>query len=71
MSIPNKDEPAAHPPLAFSIGEFCRAHRISPAFYYELKNTGRGPVEMKIGTRRVISAEAAFDWRREREAGTT
>jgi hypothetical protein len=36
-----------------------------------LRNSGRGPREMILGTRRVISAEAAADWRRERETTTT
>jgi hypothetical protein len=67
MSSP-QDETASRPPLAFSIREFCEAHRISQAFYYDLRNSGRGPREMVLGTRRVISAEAAADWRRERTA---
>jgi hypothetical protein len=61
-------EATSPPPVAFSIREFCEAHRISEAFYYDLRNTGRGPREMVLGTRRIISAEAAADWRREREA---
>jgi len=65
MSL-QKDE-AAPPPVAYSIREFCEAHRISTAFYYDLRNTGRGPREMIVGARRIISGEAAADWRRERE----
>jgi hypothetical protein len=59
------------PPLAYSIPEFCECHRISVSFYYELKRDGLAPREMVLGTRRVISAEAAADWRRERETNTT
>jgi hypothetical protein len=64
-----KEEPAAQPPVvAYTIAEFCRAHRFSQAYYYELRASGRGPREMKVGSRRIISAEAAAEWRREREA---
>ena len=51
------------PPLAFSIREFCLAHRISVPFYFRLKALGLGPREMKLGARRIISAEAATEWR--------
>jgi hypothetical protein len=39
------------------------------AKYYEMKKEGWGPVEMEVGRRRLISYEAAAEWRREREAG--
>jgi hypothetical protein len=60
--------PATH---AFSVQEFCDAHRISKARYYELKQQGLTPVEMVVGKRRIISHEAAERWRREREAAAT
>jgi len=52
---------------AFSIDEFCAAHRLSPEMYFKLKREGRGPREMQVGRRRMISAEAAARWRRQRE----
>jgi predicted DNA-binding transcriptional regulator AlpA len=52
-------------PLCFSVKEFCAAHRISVSYYYELKKQGRAPREMMLGTRRIISAEAAAAWRAE------
>jgi hypothetical protein len=55
-------------PVAYSIPEFCKAHRISQAFFYELKRAGLGPNEMVLGRRRIISGEAAADWRRARAA---
>lgn len=55
---------------AFSIDEFCLRHCISRAFYYKLREDNRGPREIKIGTRVLISKEAAAAWRREREAAT-
>jgi hypothetical protein len=53
---------------AFTIKEFCEAHRISTAYYYIMKAQGFGPREMRVGSRRIISFEAAADWRRQREA---
>jgi hypothetical protein len=57
----------ANGPLAFSIGEFCAAHRISTDFYFKLARQGIGPTIMKVGGRTLISQEAAADWRRARE----
>jgi hypothetical protein len=50
-------------PVAYTIPEFCEAHRISVAFYYELKKIGRTPREIALGARRIITAEAAAEWR--------
>ncbi len=53
---------------AFSIGEFCARHGpISRAFYYVLRKDGKAPREMRVGGRVLISAEAAAQWRRDRE----
>ena len=52
---------------AYSIPEHCRRHGISVSFYFKEKAAGRGPREMHIGTRVLISKEAAAEWRRERE----
>ena len=61
----------ASPLVAFTIREFCKAHRISISYYYELKKIGRAPREMALGTRRIISAEAAAAWRAENTAEPT
>jgi len=58
----------ATPPACFSVASFCVAHHISESFYYKLKNQGLGPREMQVGTRTLITFEAASDWRAEREA---
>jgi hypothetical protein len=57
------------PPFAraFTIAEFCKAHRISQTTYFELKKSGEGPDEMAAGRRRIISQEAAARWRKARE----
>jgi predicted DNA-binding transcriptional regulator AlpA len=57
-------------PMMFSVQEFCHAHRISRGTFYKLLSAGRGPRAIKIGTRTLITTEAAEEWRRrmEREA---
>jgi hypothetical protein len=55
---------------AYSIRTFCRAHAISPAFYYKLQRQGIGPRELRLGVRTLISKEAAAEWRRSRELAT-
>lgn len=60
-----KNLPAAHP--VYTIEGFCEAHHITKPLYYELKRAGLGPREMQVGRRRLISLEAADEWRRARE----
>ena len=53
---------------AFSIDEFCIAHRISRAMFYKIRKQGRAPRIMTVGSRQLISGEAAAEWRRQMEA---
>jgi len=55
-------------PDAFSVNEFCRRHNICRATFYNLLKAGRGPVVMKVGSRVLVSREAAEQWRRRMEA---
>jgi len=55
------------PRAAFTIKEFCEAHRLSEAMYFKLCKVGLGPRVMRAGRRVTISMEAAIDWRRARE----
>jgi hypothetical protein len=67
----NERPPIRRPPVpaaAYSIREFCAAHRLSESMYFKLRNQGLGPDEMSVGSRRIISFEAAERWRRAREA---
>jgi hypothetical protein len=54
--------------LALSITGFCRAHGISESMYFKIRAQGLGPREMIVGTRKLISQEAAAEWRAAREA---
>jgi hypothetical protein len=57
-------------PALFSVEQFCADHGICRAFYYKLRRQGRGPAEIKLGTRTMVSVESAAAWRRRMEAET-
>lgn len=63
MRVPPDDECLD----ALSIAQFCRRHGISASLYYKLKRAKQNPVEMKVGSRTLISCESAAAWRRARE----
>ena len=58
------------PQLAMSIPQFAEAHGISASMYFKLKKQGLTPREMKVGSRTLITFEAAAQWRAEREAAS-
>jgi hypothetical protein len=64
------DSRRIEPVDAFSIAAFCERHDISVAHYYRLRCEGKTPAEMKLGSRILISKEAAAKWRRQRERET-
>ena len=53
-----------------TVEQFCFDHNISRAFFYKLQRQGRGPAQMKLGTRTMISLESAAAWRHKMEAET-
>lgn len=54
---------------SFSVSEFCQRNGgISVQLFYKLKPRGLMPRTFRLGTRVLISKEAAAAWRREREA---
>jgi predicted DNA-binding transcriptional regulator AlpA len=57
----------ARGPDAFSIAEFCASHGISKSTFHKLRRDGKAPRVMRVGSRVLISIEAAAEWRRERE----
>jgi predicted DNA-binding transcriptional regulator AlpA len=52
---------------AFSIPEFCQRHGISRSAFYKAIDAGQAPRLMRLGSRILVSREAAAEWRRERE----
>jgi hypothetical protein len=55
---------------ALTIPSFCRRNAISESKYRGLKRQGKGPREIELDRRIIITEEAEADWRREREAET-
>lgn len=55
--------------LALSVADFCALHSITKPTFYEMIKRGLGPRIMKVGTRTLISIEAAAEWRRQMEQG--
>ncbi|MBO4222008.1 hypothetical protein [Bradyrhizobium neotropicale] len=53
---------------ALTIAEFCRAYHISQDHYFKLRRQGKGPREMLLGTKKLITLKAAEQWEAEREA---
>jgi hypothetical protein len=51
-------------PPAYTIDEFCKAHRISRSMYYNMQRNGTGPRTKDVGTRKIVPGEAAAEWRR-------
>jgi len=54
--------------LAMSIYAFCVLHNISEDQFYKMQREGWGPDTMAVGSRTLISHEAAARWRVQREA---
>jgi hypothetical protein len=52
---------------AFTVDDFCKRHGISRGFVYLLWRRGRGPRFMQVDGKRLISTEAAAEWRRSAE----
>jgi hypothetical protein len=52
---------------AYGVDTFCKRHGFSRAYLYLLWKRGDGPRFMQVGARRLISREAASDWRRQME----
>lgn len=63
-----KKKPAARrisaaDPEAYTIVEFCRAHRVGRSTLYRLISQGLAPEITTIGDRCIITREAAARWR--------
>jgi predicted DNA-binding transcriptional regulator AlpA len=53
---------------ALTIAQFCQTHSISRNLFYNLKKQGLAPKMIAVGKRRLISIEAAAEWRRTMES---
>ena len=52
---------------AFSLTTFSRRHGISLQMFYKLASQDQAPQTFNVGTRVLVSREAAAAWRRARE----
>jgi hypothetical protein len=62
-----KDARASVDP-SFTVDEFCRAERMSRSALYKQWQQGKGPRFYLVGNSRRISAQARFDYQRDRES---
>lgn len=60
-------EEGAEQKLAHSVDEFCALIGISRRKFYGMLKNGEGPATMTVGRRRLVRAETAQEWLRERE----
>ena len=51
----------------YTVTQFCKSHHISRSMFYKLLQQGLGPRLMAVGRRRLVSIEAAADWRQQME----
>lgn len=52
---------------AWTIADFCLAYSMSRSFYYVLRHEGRGPKETRLGSKILITREAAAQWLHKQE----
>jgi hypothetical protein len=72
MSLEHSPARSRIPRHAFTISEFCEAHRISRSKFYLLKAKGLAPLIADVDGVQLIFDEDAAAWRRERaEASAT
>ncbi|MGF6636848.1 putative DNA-binding transcriptional regulator AlpA [Paraburkholderia sp. MM6662-R1] len=62
LSDPKTAVAETDPRRVFTIDEFCGAYHLSRSFYYRLRHTGRGPREVHLGRKVVISVDDARAW---------
>jgi hypothetical protein len=48
---------------AFTVQEFCEQHRVSRSWLYGEWRAGRGPKFKHVGIKKIITVEAAAEWR--------
>jgi hypothetical protein len=58
------------PTHAFTIQEFCDAHRISRAQFYGLQQRGLAPDVTRLLDKIIITFESAARWRKQRTAAS-
>jgi hypothetical protein len=62
ITTPSKKTPKDTPPM--TIDEFCQRYALSRSHYFELKQEGRTPAELRVGRKTLITATSAREWER-------
>jgi hypothetical protein len=57
-------EPLSRDPETYDLPSFAKAHGMSTSRLYELLQAGCGPAVTRNGRRRIVTREAAEEWRR-------
>lgn len=52
---------------AHDINTFCETFGISRSFFYKLKRQNKAPRTMKVGSKTLISVDAAEEWQKQME----
>jgi hypothetical protein len=65
--MPATDTKATAERVLYTLKEFCFRNRISAPTYNEMRAQGRGPKEIRIGTKVLISPAAETEWQCARE----
>jgi predicted DNA-binding transcriptional regulator AlpA len=65
MKLSDVEAQSRTAPAFMSVRDFYQSVGISRSFFYKLVKEGRAPPICKLGTRSLISAEAAAEWRRD------
>jgi predicted DNA-binding transcriptional regulator AlpA len=68
LGVRNRGPPYVAEPLVYTLAEFCAAHKLSRSSFYELAGEGLAPRTFRIGNAVRVTAQAAAEWRTEREA---
>src|SRR3954471_22316333 len=55
---------------AYTIPEFCEAHRISRTHFYELQRRGLAPDVAELLGKKIVTHESAAVWRKQRTAAS-
>lgn len=63
ITAPSKKTPKDAPPM--TIDEFCKRYALSRSRYFELKQQGRTPDELRVGRKTLITAVSAREWERQ------
>ncbi|WP_277187639.1 hypothetical protein [Caballeronia sp. BR00000012568055] len=65
ITTPSRKTAKDAPPM--TIDEFCKRYALSRSHYFELKQQGRTPAEIRVGRKALITATSAREWERRLE----